>query len=75
MTSNWLTPSVSSLEFTVFFMSDDRQGDILNFVPLLFPQRSEYEQTVCLCQVHLTFLALISLFRPRYTLLVGTCFN
>ena len=34
MTSNWLTPSVSSLEFTVFFLSDDKQGDILNFVPL-----------------------------------------
>ena len=48
MTSYWLTPNVSSLEFIVFFMSDDERGDTLNFVPLLFPQRSEYEQTVCL---------------------------
>ena len=34
MTNNWLTPNFSSLEFTVFFMSNDRQGDVLNFVPL-----------------------------------------
>ena len=36
MTSYWLTPNVSSLEFILFFMSDDERGDTLNFVPLFF---------------------------------------